>query len=211
LDLVDGTPVYDVKPFVPWDRIDSSVNSTGVSCSGNDDDLHARMKQMRVPPWVSADDELAQVTWTQSARDELHKSRDYLKPLYGSTTDGVEDACLAIQEIIAQDPRAMRDGRGQSSNEDESFEFTFGVLRIRFLVDSEKNVASVTGVTVDEGDISASKGSYPHNLALRRLAENEAKEYGTKLEWANPVREGVTKGLFALRGGTEYKPKQQSL
>jgi len=29
LDLVDGTSVYDVKPFVLRDRIDSSVNGTG--------------------------------------------------------------------------------------------------------------------------------------------------------------------------------------
>jgi len=94
-----------------------------------------------------------------------------------------------IQEIIAQDPRAMRDGRGQSSNEDELFEFTLGALMIRVLVDPEK--ASVTGVIVDEGNISASEGSGPHNLALRRLAENEAQEY--KVDWANPVREGVTK------------------
>ena len=201
LDLVDGTPVYDVKPYVPWD----CINYTTITGSDTDNaDLCSRMKRLKVPSWVSADDALAQVTWMPSARDDMCAARKHLNPLYDSTNEGVEEACKAIEEVVAQDPRAMRDGRGESSK--DIFEFTFGSLRIQFLVTNEE--ATITGVIVDEGDITASKGSYPHNLALRRLAEQEAQKSGIQIEWASPVREGVTRGLFELLRGGEWKPKQ---
>ena len=187
LDLVDGTPVYDIKPYVPWDRIP---------------------QQVKVPSWVSsADDELAQVNWTPSAKDQIYEAREYLAPFYAPTDRGVEEACLAIVEIIAQDPRALRDGRGESSM--DAFEFTFGELRVCFLVQSDERTkqAEITRVVVDEGDLSASKGSYPHNLALRRLAE---KERGKKLVWLNPVREGIMEGLFDLANGGTWKPRKAS-
>jgi tRNA (Thr-GGU) A37 N-methylase len=31
LDLVDGTPVFDVKPFVPWDCIDDSLRMSATT------------------------------------------------------------------------------------------------------------------------------------------------------------------------------------
>jgi hypothetical protein len=185
LDLVDGTPVYDIKPFVPWDQINCGSHTSGVL--GHD--LMNNMKELRVPPWVSADDELTQVQWLPSARNKLYQARKHLKPWYDATDSGTNEAAKAIQEIVAQDPRAVRDGRGSSSNSDSSFEFTFGNLRIHVVVDSDKSEASIEDVTVDKGDLTASEGSYPHNLALRRLAEEEAQRNGTKLDWASPVHE----------------------
>jgi tRNA-Thr(GGU) m(6)t(6)A37 methyltransferase TsaA len=187
LDVVDGTPVYDVKPYVPWDRIDH----VGGEPHG---DLIERMKHLRVPPWVSADDELATVTWTETARQSLEDSIAVLEPLYTSAVDAV----TAISEIVAQDPRAVHDGRGKASN--DTFEFTFGQLRVSFRV--QQDSAEIESIVVDNGDASASPGSYPHNLSQRRLAEIQA---GTrKLHWANPAREGITDGLFELRDGSRY-------
>jgi hypothetical protein len=173
LDLVDGTPVYDVKPFVPWDQIGCSVPNS----NGNTSDLSLCMTQLRVPSWVSADDELARVTWTESAKSDLFKARQHVQLFYDNGS--VEDACQAIEEIIAQDPCAMRDGPGKTDN--EAFEFTFCQMRIQFVVDSSSSdmqqpEARIVGILVDDGDISAFKGSYPYNLALRRAAERHARE-----------------------------------
>jgi hypothetical protein len=173
LDLVDGTPVYDVKPFVPWDQIGCSVPNS----NGNTSDLSLRMTQLRVLSWVSADDELARVTWTESAKSDLFKARQHVQLFYDNGS--VEDACQAIEEIIAQDPCAMRDGPGKTDN--EAFEFTFCQMRIQFVVDSSSSdmqqpEARIVGILVDDGDISAFKGSYPYNLALRRAAERHARE-----------------------------------
>jgi hypothetical protein len=64
-------------------------------------------------------------------------------------------------------------------------------------------LGAIISILVEDGDISAFKGSYPYNLALRRAAERHAREcHSTTLEWANPVREGVTEGLYDLTNGT---------
>eukprot|EP00584_Thalassiosira_punctigera_P019406 CAMPEP_0172553596 /NCGR_PEP_ID=MMETSP1067-20121228/51297_1 /TAXON_ID=265564 ORGANISM="Thalassiosira punctigera, Strain Tpunct2005C2" /NCGR_SAMPLE_ID=MMETSP1067 /ASSEMBLY_ACC=CAM_ASM_000444 /LENGTH=397 /DNA_ID=CAMNT_0013341809 /DNA_START=272 /DNA_END=1465 /DNA_ORIENTATION=- len=91
LDLVNGTPVYDVKPCVPWD------------VPGHHDEV-----PLSVPNWVSQDDELKSVMFSPKAERSLEECvRDgKLAPLYTRENDGVEGAANAIQEILAQDPRA---------------------------------------------------------------------------------------------------------
>jgi hypothetical protein len=188
---VDNTPVFDIKPYVPWDRIESLLPSTS-------NELLVKMTHVCTPSWVSDNDELAQVKWTESARSSLCKHANKLAPLYES----VDEAVAAISEIVAQDPRALHDGRGNSSSSID-FDFTFGELRISFRVSDE--IAMITQASVDEGEWEASPGSYPHNLALRRLAEARARESGKHLIWAHPVREGDTKSLFDLQGGGQYR------
>jgi tRNA-Thr(GGU) m(6)t(6)A37 methyltransferase TsaA len=196
LDLVDDTPVYDIKPYVPWDRVDSPEPSPSSS------DLSIRMKHMSTPAWVSADDdELPRVEWTEQASDSLHCFSDELIPLY----DNASEAMAAMSEIVAQDPRALHDGRGKLSDRDDDFNFTFGPFRVSFRVvqkdDGAVATALVTTLHLDEGDLKSAPGSYPHNLGLRRQAEASARESGRKLTWANPVREGITDDLFDLKGG----------
>jgi hypothetical protein len=85
----------------------------------------------------------------------------------------------------------MRDGRGKANN--EAFEFTFCQLRIQFVVDSSSSdmqqaEARIVGILVDDGDISAFKGSYPYNLTLRRAAERHAREcHGTVQHLNGPI------------------------
>lgn len=76
------------------------------------------MKNLRIPPWVSADDELATVRWTETARQSLADSIAVIKPLYTSA----DDAVAAISEIVAQDRRAVHDGRRRVTNCRRSFE-----------------------------------------------------------------------------------------
>jgi hypothetical protein len=133
------------------------------------------MTQLRGPSWVSANDELARVTWTESAKSDLFQARQHVEPFYDNGS--IEEACWAIEEIIAQDPRAMQDRRGKTNN--EAFEFTFCQFRIQFvaLTDMQQQPeARIVSILVDDGDISAFKGSYPYNLALRHAAERHARE-----------------------------------
>ena len=86
LDLVNGTPVYDIKPVVPWD-------SPG---------------ELSVPEWVSQDDELKSTKFAPDAKEafETLHSRGYLAPLY--VDNGLNEATNAVCEILAQDPRVNR-------------------------------------------------------------------------------------------------------
>lgn len=190
LDLVNDTPVYDIKPYVPWDRVES-LDSIQLNAP-----LSVRMDHLAAPKWVLEDDELPRVQWTMAASDAFLNLAENLMPLY----DDVAEAKSAVSEIVAQDPRALHDGRGTVS--ENEFHFSFGSLRVSFRV--EEGAATVTQIMLDEGDLHATPGSYPHNLALRRQAEKRAQEKGLTIVWHSVVREGVTEDLFTLKGGGRY-------
>lgn len=131
LDLVDGTPVYDIKPCVPWD------------VPG-----HYDGKAISVPKWVRCDDELDSVIFDPVALDALatcvHNSK--LAPLYTANNDGIVGATETIREILAQDPRASNSNnsnkRGTSSlslgrrhDNVESYKMLFCSVEVEFLVD----------------------------------------------------------------------------
>ena len=128
LDLVHGTPVYDVKPCVPWD-----VPAT----------------DLRVPSWVETDDSLAQVTFLPAAQDSLrqHVQSGRLAPLYTAhQSDGVAAAQQTLKEILAQDPRSSHKGlktnaRGtiansndDSNNSSQAYNLVFGHCQVFFRV-----------------------------------------------------------------------------
>ena len=126
LDLVDGTPVYDIKPYVHWD-IPAVV------------DFDA--SKLRVPSWVeNQDDVLPKVDFTKDAEAvmEDYFEFDYLAPLYPSNDPtALEAAMQTLREILAQDPRSSHKGvsknqRGSVSS--EPYRLMFCRLEIEFLV-----------------------------------------------------------------------------
>jgi len=191
LDLVDGTPVYDLKPYLPLDIVPKEM--------------------LKTPSWVSADDQLSAVEWSGEARSNVRQCQrsGLLEPLYSAKIEQENDEVInAISEIVSQDPRAQHEGRGHDTREMSTYEITFSTLRVKFQVKSlmgEKKHAVILRVSPDEGDISAQPGSYQHSVGMRRKAEAEALEKGLNLIWKYPVREGVTSGLLKLRDGSTHK------
>jgi len=132
LDLVDGTPVYDIKPWVPWDipDIGHQNNTLGFLTGqphgnnnkddkGNDTNRSSKMVQQRpwvVPSWVdSQDDVLANVQWTTQAESEitnLARKNEIHTLLYPSKDPtSLQNAISTIEQILAQDPRSSHRGR----------------------------------------------------------------------------------------------------
>ena len=133
LDLVNGTPVYDIKPVVPWD------------VPGKFDG-----KELSVPAWVSNDDELKEVTFTDEAETQLEilLKRKKLFPLY--SLNDLSDAKKAVQEVLAQDPRGQNN-RGKLGNKDP-YKITFCKVQISFVVgeDGVANVVDVSKLDLDD-------------------------------------------------------------
>lgn len=138
--------MFDVKPYIPWDSVDPA--------------------QLRVPNWVINDqDEFAGVSFTPEAVEAIAKARmdGFLAPLYPPLTEpelgdpSKSEVCLAISEVIAQDPRALHDGRGKGTVEGEPYAMTFSTLRVSFVVRAhlagDRATAVVVGVENDPGDI----------------------------------------------------------
>jgi len=231
LDLVDGTPVYDIKPYIPWDSVGGNFHSSpvGNDCS-NTVALLPRIRPLssfRVPDWVTANDgEFARVVFTPEARASVAaaRARGLLHPLYpplekdavqkpsNMTHGGGEEdceVCAAVCEVVAQDPRSSHDGRGKPTA--EAYGMTFNALRVSFVVNAPGPDGCATAVVVsaeeDPGDESAPPGAYQHSKFLRHQAEAEAAAMGRRalLAWRFPIREGVVQGLLDLKGGGTWK------
>ena len=165
LDLVDGTPVYDIKPCVPWDvpgyrrNNDARENENGGGSEEED--------ALVVPDWVEKDDELSGgVHFEHAASMSLVEfvRRGDLAPLYTIENDGARGAMEAISQVLAQDPRSSNsnraDRRGTSSSSSSSqssssssrslgsYKMIFCRVEVEFRVDDR----GAAGAVVDGGD-----------------------------------------------------------
>ncbi|KAL3777153.1 hypothetical protein ACHAWO_006588 [Cyclotella atomus] len=88
-DLVNGTPVYDIKPVVPWD------------VPGHHDKV-----PLSVPSWVSQDDALQTVKFTPLAKEALekHVRNGKLSPLYTSKNDGLKGSINTTEQFYTASP-----------------------------------------------------------------------------------------------------------
>mmetsp|Transcript_3087 Transcript_3087/g.9405 ORF Transcript_3087/g.9405 Transcript_3087/m.9405 type:complete len:830 (+) Transcript_3087:1230-3719(+) len=82
LDLCDGTPVWDLKPYVPWD---------------------APAAPIRYPEWVARDDALAGVKWSPAAAAALETLAPPRLAVHGYRGD---DAVAAARDAKAEAERA---------------------------------------------------------------------------------------------------------
>lgn len=135
LDLVDGTPVYDIKPYVHWDIPGDVVPP-----------------ELRLPKWVdNKNDVLTNVEFSEPAETSLAQfvEDNRLAPLYSNKdATSFEAAKKTLQEILAQDPRSSHKGvstnqRGSLSNE-TSYRLIFSGVEVEFVV--EESGAQVVNI-----------------------------------------------------------------
>lgn len=107
-DLVNGTPVLDVKPYVPADNV------LGYA----------------VPNWVATENDVAArfVEFTPEATANLTKLVDAKLSSFYST---VTDMKSAIEQMLALDIRSVHQGRGQAA-ETQHFYCRFDIVQIEF-------------------------------------------------------------------------------
>jgi tRNA-Thr(GGU) m(6)t(6)A37 methyltransferase TsaA len=155
LDLVHGTPVYDIKPCVPWDipGYCGPNAATGTSVPAC----------LKTPDWVQQDDALAKVDFLSAAVTSLQTmvAHGRLAPLYTVDNDGVAAAQQTLSEVLAQDPRSSHKGikenaRGSSESSSTAtasgtaaaapYKLIFGQCQVEFVV-TQDNVVEVVAVT----------------------------------------------------------------
>ncbi len=122
LDLVNGTPIYDIKPVVPWDEPG-----------------HFDGEKLKVPMWVSQDDELKSVEFSSAAREQMVElvREGKLAPVYKK--DGLDDVIKTIQEVLAQDPRATNTNTNKrgSKSSDKLYSVLFASIEIQFRANND--------------------------------------------------------------------------
>ena len=111
IDIVNGTPVYDIKPVVPWDVPGYIPIQDGTRNHLTSDDISTNI--LRVPDWVSStEDVIDTVSFTVTAQEQLQQCIHHgqLAPLYTNENDGARGATTTIQQILTQDPRSSHKG-----------------------------------------------------------------------------------------------------
>lgn len=154
LDLVHGTPVYDIKPCVPWDvpnfYQNKALSKTLMISNADDNDGYATTRAYRVPHWVQQADALSSVSFTPDALQDLQSvvEQGCLSPFYTTKNDGAQVARQSLEEILAQDPRSSHKGlksnaRGTATNQKEDpYSFLFGNAEIQFVVTGNDKAAN---------------------------------------------------------------------
>jgi hypothetical protein len=118
--------------------------------------------------------------------------------------EGGWEVCLAISEVVAQDPRAQKDGRGRSTLASDPYSLTFATLRVAFAAyppDAPgeaglrgRGRAVVVAAEEDPGDATAPPGAYQHSMFLRRAAEAEMAASTAAASAATAAVAGATGG-----------------
>jgi tRNA-Thr(GGU) m(6)t(6)A37 methyltransferase TsaA len=136
LDLVNGTPVFDIKPFVPSDT---------------------PVDHIFFPSWVTQDDTIGNVSFTAEANTKLNEvvCQGHLAPLYTHENCGFDDARMAICEVLAQDPRPLK-RRGTTYAQDP-YKIIFCSIQIEFIASNE-NISVVNVSYVDLKNAETAEG-----------------------------------------------------
>lgn len=127
MDMVDGTPVLDVKPYIPYDLVPSTLPLPMMLSA-------ASLRPLAVPAWINdADIPLRRVAFTGTALEGLRSVLG--KPLLGKSAIDFEGAMGLINEVLAQDIRGIHQGRG--AVDEALYECRLDRMRIRFSTSDE--------------------------------------------------------------------------
>jgi tRNA (Thr-GGU) A37 N-methylase len=155
IDIVNGTPVYDIKPVVPWDVPGYYVNQNTNCNSQNASEDSTSSPILRVPDWVSStEDVIDNVIFTMTAQEQLQQCihHGHLAPLYTPDNDGMTGAVTTIQQILAQDPRSSHKGlKSNARGTKVTISPSISTIEIG---DNDKNQGDSTSGTTDDQRVS---------------------------------------------------------
>jgi hypothetical protein len=106
--MVDGTPILDIKPYIPYDVIPSDYMLPMATSS---DGVPLISKKLKVPSWiVDADIPMQHVRILPAVRQQLHTilTRGLMK-----FCNSVEEFSELTAQVLRQDIRGVHQGRGR--------------------------------------------------------------------------------------------------
>lgn len=139
VDLINGTPILDIKPYIPYDCVPSC--------------------ELRVPTWVQPTT-LLKVTFALVAAEGLQtalSARNNSKPqgkgrkvksvfLYGpNEADKVKNA---LQQVLAQEIRSLHQQKQQKQKQQPSYSMRFDGLDVSFRTDALATPPTITVTAV---------------------------------------------------------------
>eukprot|EP00475_Leptophrys_vorax_P029387 TRINITY_DN4311_c0_g1_i1.p1 TRINITY_DN4311_c0_g1~~TRINITY_DN4311_c0_g1_i1.p1 ORF type:complete len:256 (+),score=54.03 TRINITY_DN4311_c0_g1_i1:1398-2165(+) len=131
LDFVDGTPILDIKPYIP-----------AYDCPPD--------KQIRVPEWVE-DHSLLRYS-SVLIPDEIVQAVAAIPVSKFEFYDSHDQVLQVIKQVLINDLRPPSKRKNQKST--EIFEVRIDVLSVKFIVDVDTQVAKVIAVDLEGAEFS---------------------------------------------------------
>ena len=129
VDMVDGTPVLDVKPYLPHDTVplDESLKLSKADIFTG---LSTTRTALCVPSWIyEAEITMRNVILSDAVERCLSSMQD-CKQFHHCT--GKANAVSLIQEVLQQDIRSHHQGRGSDTLQEQIYECKLDSFTIKF-------------------------------------------------------------------------------
>jgi len=188
VDLVDQTPVLDIKPYVPYDciprgRVPSWVShNVGATERGADHGFGSWNATEELPeqPGVrvefsaeAAESLETLVTDPQAARSQLAAVKDPRARLILRAYEGRPKAFYdCVAQVVAQDPRSVHQGRGKHMT-DTSHAITIDGLEIVYVAEVERTLVTHVHPVRPIMEESAAAPEHPDAIASPKTAGSE--------------------------------------
>jgi len=143
-DMVDGTPILDIKPYIPYDIIETSQPlSSLLPMVSNSNGKRLPLTKLRVPEWITEPDiKMKQVEFSEDVMNALKS----LVP-----EKGHKGLMELVKQCLRQDIRCTRKRGTQDATED--YQFKLNGLDFRFRV-TEINIEVISMTKTDNIDHS---------------------------------------------------------
>ena len=117
IDLCDGTPVLDIKPYIPYDVVPCSIAlPMAVDASGNP--LQSNLRQLSVPAWIyEADVTMRDVRFSPLAERSLISLAQDPRTGALAHSGSAEKARELVEQVLRQDVRGTHQGRGAGDDD----------------------------------------------------------------------------------------------
>lgn len=134
VDLVDGTPILDIKPFVPADEV-------------------AQVAALRFPPWLQQHTaKQPRVKFSAHAEHRLTRLVAEKVPQFYTSK---ETALVAIQQVLRLDVRGVGQGRGRKDTKRKTQKVIVDHMAVMFRVYSGRQAFEAANGKVVEGAAGA--------------------------------------------------------
>ena len=143
VDIVDGTPILDVKPYVPYDAVpDFGVPAWVVHGSGTTEHEPTEIDQADAP--VRFEPAALEMLTSlandpKAARAQLARAKGgkkLAKLVLRTYANRPEQLAACVLQVVAQDPRSVHQGRGGDFTDlrgEESFTLTIDGVEVSFV------------------------------------------------------------------------------
>lgn len=127
IDMVHGTPILDIKPYIPCDSIPLDEN---ILQSGGYGDCLRMSRKLKMPNWIISEDiKFRDVVFSETAESCIDMLVENGNLKFCSSSEQTKQL---VAQVLRQDIRGVHQGRGKSDNNNQLYQLRLDNMNISF-------------------------------------------------------------------------------